>query len=112
MTIWLSRHWRAEEIIAEAGRQLAIGGNIKGIVNASDRLYGEDLSALGPGALAALLALGAKGGGAVDELQLLERRNHILRRMFENGSLDEDELHRALAQPLRLRGSPGALLGN
>ena len=112
MTIWLSRHWSAEEIIAEAGRQLAIGGNIRGIVNASDRLYGEDLSALDPGSLAALLALGVKGGGAVDEPQLLERRNRILRRMFENGSLDEDELHRALAQPLRLRGSSGALLEN
>ena len=92
-----------DEVLALYAANAPFGGNVVGLEAAAWRYFGR-----GPGDLswaeAAMLAILPNNPGAVhpgrSRAELLDRRDRLLRRLRDTGSIDGEELELALLEPL------------
>ncbi len=84
--------------------EIFLGQNSYGVTAAAQSYYNKSLSELSAGEAAYLAALAQRPGNLHPIYQAedaLDRRNYVLREMFENGYIDEATYQAELDQPLR-----------
>jgi membrane peptidoglycan carboxypeptidase len=103
LSVWVSRHWTAEEVMASYAENASFGGGLIGIDAAARWYFGEEPARL---ALheAALLAALAQAPARNDPLcrpeAALERRDVVLSRLQALGWISEAQREEARRQPL------------
>ena len=92
-----------DEVLALYAAHAPFGGNVVGLEAAAWRYFGRSPADLS-WAEAAMLAILPNNPGAVhpgrSRAELLEKRNHLLRRLQETKAIDAEELELALLEPL------------
>ena len=93
-----------DDILALYMNDVFLGANSYGVTAAASNYFGKSLEELSI-AEAAFLAIQTKSPGHYrpvrDRQKALDRRNYVLREMFQNGYITEEELTVAQADPLR-----------
>jgi hypothetical protein len=103
LTIWISRHWSAEEVLTAYAQGASFGKHTLGLDAAARSYFGKPPEQL---ALheAALLAGLPQSPSRYDPLRrpeaALKRREYVLRRLRTSGLISEAQLEEALEQPL------------
>lgn len=104
-SIWLERHYTKDEILLAYLNTVNIYGNCYGIETASKRLFAKSASELDPGESAFLVGL-LKGQGRYNPrtkpAAAQQRRNVVLRLMFEQQLIDSTQRASFAAQPISL----------
>lgn len=98
--------WSKEEILGLFASNAPFGGNVVGLEAASWRYFGrkpEDLSWAEAATLAVLPNNPSLVHPGKNRERLLERRNVLLKRLWQDGAFDSSSLDLALAEPLPLR---------
>jgi len=110
-TIWISRHYTADEAVAYVAANLDFGFGLGDITTASDRLFGKPLDALGPTDAAVLLGVAQllpRFDPWCHPRAAIARRNHLLGRLSEIGTVPCEELATLSAAPLNIEpADPG-----
>lgn len=101
--VWLELHYSKEEILSLYVSNAPYGGNTVGMQTAAWRYYmrdGADLSWAEAALLAVLPNAPAMIHPGKNRERLLEKRNRLLRKMYEEGDFDEETYRLALDEPL------------
>ena len=110
LTIWLTRHWSAEEMLTFEAEHAYVGHRLSGMRAGTRTLLGEDWAQLDAAGIALLLAVADAPGGRRDPWCLPDRirarRDWILKRMSETGVLSPEETDAALRTPPALAPRP------
>lgn len=101
LRLWLG--YSNKEVLALYASHAPFGGNVVGLEAASWRYYGREPSTL-TWAESATLAVLPNAPSLIhpgkNRTVLIKKRNFLLRKLFEQGDINEDELQASLAEPL------------
>ncbi|MCP3139619.1 transglycosylase domain-containing protein [Pyxidicoccus xibeiensis] len=106
LTLWLTRHWSAEELLAFEAEHRSLGHGLFGMRAGARVLLGREWAELDAGGMAVLLAVGDAPGRWRDPWcfpeRIRARRDVLLKRLREAGGLSLGETEAALQAPLGL----------
>lgn len=103
LTIWLSRHWTAEEVLTAYAEGAGFGKDIIGLDAAARRYFGkqpEQLALHEAALLAGLPPSPSRYDPFLRPEAALERREYVLGRLRASGLISEAQLEEAREQPL------------
>ncbi|MDR2367733.1 MAG: penicillin-binding protein 1C [Deltaproteobacteria bacterium] len=112
LALAIERHHPKDEILALYLNSAPVGGPNVGFGAGAMAWLGKSAARLSPAEAAFLAGLPARPGnpGPLAGPRSIARKDMILRRLAKAGRLSEDDLARALAEPLILSGARGSFL--
>jgi membrane peptidoglycan carboxypeptidase len=103
LTLWISRHWTAEEVLTAHAEGARFGQGLIGLDAAAHRYFGKQPEQLALQETALLAGL-PQSPSRYDPLRrpeaALKRREHVLGRLRASGLISEAQLEEARRQPL------------
>lgn len=102
LSVWVSRNWTTDQIISTVGSHIFIN-NTKGIKDIADHYLNKKVNSLNLEEIALIMAA-AKGPFTSKDndrvKQMEERRNQVLKRMFVNGAITENQFLESTSLPI------------
>ncbi|MFP2931360.1 hypothetical protein ACLESO_40460 [Pyxidicoccus sp. 3LG] len=110
LTVWLTRHWSAEELLAFDVEHRSLGRDLSGMRGSARVLLGREWTELDAAGMALLLAVEDVSLRLRDPWcfpdRIRARRDVLLKRIRDVGGLSSEETEAALRAPLGLAVRP------